>query len=127
MSTGLQSGTAIAPDATNEVQSTPTLATQGIMGHVYGVHQLAPEMYGTDHCTPVPPMYEKMANVRLAVVGPETFDVIAETISNDDGSYQVDLGLASIGSVSRVKLACQKKIRVSSHKYVVEDVEIGMS
>ena len=109
---------------TADPSSSPT-PEQGFTGHVYAAY--GGPACEANACTPRPPMREPMPNIHVVAVEPDTYEIFAETISQNDGSYQVSVepGDYRICLKWETGMTCSATITIPKNTYRVEDFDVG--
>ena len=110
----------------NTSTATPTL-NQGFTGHVYAAYGGPVVSCGTETCTPAPPMREPMGGIHVVVVDPDMQEILAETVSLQDGSYRVSVapGTYHVCLKWETGMTCSRADSVPPNTYIVEDFDVG--
>jgi hypothetical protein len=108
------------------VTATPK-PVQGFMGHVYAYYGGPAVLCDSDICPTNVPMRSPMGGIRLVAVKPETLEIIEETTSLEDGSYEVNVppGMYQICIKWETGMTCSRTITIPENTYIVEDFDVG--
>jgi hypothetical protein len=100
---------------------------QGFTGYIYAAYGGPAVLCGTETCTPAPPWRAPMQDIRVVVVDVDMKEVLAETVSHNDGSYKVSVapGTYRVCLQFETGRTCSRADTVHPNKYIVEDFDVG--
>jgi hypothetical protein len=111
---------------TADPASTP-IPKQGFIGHVYAYYGGPAPLCDSDVCSTNVPMREPMGGIHVVVVDPDMQEVLAETVSLQDGSYRVSVspGTYHVCLKWETGMTCSRADSVPPNTYIVEDFDVG--